>query len=51
VKSVLLEDRLVLLLDNGFIFQPRLHEKQSMKTLVERHKGMYVSTFVCLQSL
>jgi len=48
VKSVLLEDRLVLLLDNGFIFQPRLHEKQSMKTLVERHKGMNCSTFVCL---
>jgi hypothetical protein len=51
VKSVLLEDRLVLLLDNGFIFQPRLHEKQSMKTLVERHKGMYFLTFVCLLSL
>ncbi len=48
VKSVLLEDRLVLLLDNGFIFQPRLHEKESMKTLVDRHKGMYCSTFVCL---
>jgi hypothetical protein len=48
VKSVLLEDRLVLLLDNGFIFQLRLHEKQSMKTLVERHKGMYFLTFVCL---
>jgi len=48
VKSVLLEDRLVLLVDNGFIFQPRLHEKQSMKTLVERQKGIYFSTFVCL---
>jgi hypothetical protein len=48
MKSVLLEDRLVLLLDNGFIFQPRIHEKEFMKTLVERHKGMYFSTFVCL---
>jgi hypothetical protein len=39
VKSILQEDCCALLVNNGFIFQPRQHEQQSMATLVQRHKG------------
>jgi len=42
VKSILQEDRFLLLVDNGFIFQPRQHEQQSMATLVQRHKGYFI---------
>jgi len=41
VKSILHEDRLALLVGNGFIFQPRQHEQQSLTNLVEKHKGMF----------
>jgi hypothetical protein len=51
VKSILHKDRLALLVDNGFIFQPRQHEQQSLTNLVEKHKGMFTVVLLYLYVL